>query len=87
LRWLLADVGSIPAGPAALTGDALDRLRRWLDPFPEPPTADETQWTLDNLPALLAGTELATARLVVASLDPDLDLLTHDETHHGAHHG
>jgi hypothetical protein len=35
----------------------------------------ETQWTLDTLPALLEGSELATARLTVASLDLDLDLL------------
>lgn len=35
----------------------------------------ETQWTLETLPALLEGSELATARLTVASLHLDLDLL------------
>lgn len=83
LRWLLNGVGAVSDGPAQLTGDALDRLYRWLDPTPEPPTPHATRWTLDNLPALLAGTELATARLLVASLDPDLDLLAHHEAHHG----
>ncbi|HEX6358202.1 hypothetical protein [Actinophytocola sp.] len=76
LRWLLAGVGTVSDGP--LAGDALTRLHS-----PPAKGPHETQWILDNLPAMLAGTELATARLVVASLDPDLDLLAH----HGAHHG
>ena len=67
LRWLLRDVGT------TTNGDALDRLYRWLDTDQAP---DHTRWTLENLPALLTGTELATARLIVASLDPDPDLLT-----------
>ena len=73
LRWLLTDVGTTPNNPTTppeLRGDALARLHRWLE---LPPRTDSTQWTLDNLPALLEGTELATARLIVASLDPDLD--------------
>jgi hypothetical protein len=32
---------------------------------------------LDSLPRLLEGTEFACARIIVASLDPDLDELTH----------
>jgi hypothetical protein len=75
LRWLLAGVGVVEDGPAALVGDALDRLHRRLLPTPELPTAHETQWTVDHLPTLLAGAELATARLIVASLDPDLTLV------------
>lgn len=71
LRWLLTGVG----------GDALTRLHHWLDALTQPaatlPGADETQWIVDALPTLLDGTELATARLIVASLDPDLDVLTH----------
>lgn len=82
LRWLLADIGAITDGPTTLTGDALARLHRWLAPAPEPPTTHETQWTIEHLPTLLAGTELATARLIVASLDPDLTLISH-EAHHG----
>jgi hypothetical protein len=31
--------------------------------------------SLDALPGLLEGTEFATARLIVASLDPDLERL------------
>lgn len=68
LRWLLRDVGIAPEG------DALDRLHRWLD-TDSVPDRDATRWTVDHLPSLLTGTELATARLIVASLDPDLDLL------------
>jgi hypothetical protein len=67
LRWLLSGVGM-----TSEYGDALDRLYQWLDATTEPPG---TQWTVDALPALLEGTELATARLIVASLDPDLDQL------------
>jgi hypothetical protein len=81
LRWLLAGVGATPAGsstPSDLRGDALARLHRWLESSPEPVVS--TQWTLDNLPAMLAGSELATARLIVASLDPDPAAM---ETHHG----
>jgi hypothetical protein len=56
LQWLLAGVGRTESG------DALDRLHGWLD------RRDEPQWTVAALPGLLAGTELATARLIVASL-------------------
>lgn len=79
LRWLLTGVGQMDDAPTSLAGDAHDRLLRWLDPTDLP---DETQWTVDSLPQLLSGTEFATARLTVASLDPDLDPLSH----HGAHH-
>lgn len=61
LRWLLSGIGVTSAGD-----DALDRLHRWLDVTTEQPG---TQWTVDVLPALLDGAELATARLIVASLD------------------
>jgi hypothetical protein len=99
VRWLLSGVGVVPDGPPSVAGDALDRLHRWLTT----PGPDEPQWTVDTLPDLLTGTELATGRLVVASLDPDLDALPrhegtgppprpapqgeHGEHHHGLHHG
>ena len=93
LRWLLAGVGvtpNDPATPSSLAGDALTRLHSWLDPG-QPAGPHETQWIVDSLPTMLAGAELASARLIVASLDPDLDLLTqHDSnshSHHGAHNG
>lgn len=81
LRWLLAGIGNAPDAPAPLAGDALTRLYRWLDMAEGLVGAAETQWVVDALPNLLAGTELATARLIVASLDPDLDVLA------GARHG
>lgn len=90
LRWLLEGVAPTPDDPSTpepLTGDALTRLHRWLEAAATPENEPEvTRWTVDNLPSLLAGTELATARLLVASLDPDPDLLTHRDTHR-AHHG
>jgi hypothetical protein len=75
LRWLLAGVGTTP------TGDALSRLRGWLAPDPPVDSPQETRHLVDTLPTMLAGAELATARLAIASLDPDLDLLPH---HHEA---
>lgn len=97
LRWSLAGVGATADGstaPAELRGDALGRLHRWLDlilqAFDQPgsrlPRVDgpaDTRWAVDALPALLAGTELANARLLVASLDPDLEQLVPHEVHHG----
>ncbi|WP_216216749.1 hypothetical protein [Amycolatopsis aidingensis] len=70
-------------GRTAGFGDAADRLSRWAteavsgmarprrlaaEPMPGPSSAE----VLELLPGLLAGTELAAARLIVASLDPDL---------------
>ena len=71
LRWLLSGVGMAPEGD-----DALDRLYQWLSAEPS-----GTQWTVDALPPLLEGAELATARLIVASLD--LEPLAAHEVHHG----
>ncbi|PRX45961.1 hypothetical protein B0I33_108108 [Prauserella shujinwangii] len=89
LRWSLAGVGAVPADaapPPELAGDALARLRRHataaeaaLDRFdqdvPLPDWAEQAQWTVEALPWLLRGSELALARLTVASLDPDLEAL------------
>lgn len=97
LRWSLSGVGAVPDTahpPAALRGDVLNRLYHWLDsaeqvpgtPDPAgsgPDSAGETRWALDALPALLEGTELAGARLLVASLELDLDAVAR----HGAGHG
>jgi hypothetical protein len=74
VRWLLTGIGTAPHAPPSLHGDAIDRLYRWLDTGHLPDRHD-TQWAVDHLPALLTGTELATARLTVASLAIDLDLL------------
>ncbi|AWK76835.1 hypothetical protein CBI38_36140 (plasmid) [Rhodococcus oxybenzonivorans] len=42
----------------------------------------DVEWILDSLPNLLLGTELAETRLIVASLDPDVEALAI-----GRHHG
>lgn len=65
LRWSLTGVGG-----QAGSGDAWDRLMRWIDEAADPLGEDPV---LDTLPRLLAGAEFATARLIVASLDPDLE--------------
>ena len=86
-----------PSTPPALGDDALTRLHTWIASASaafdqsklaevhesELDGAQEAQWTLAVLPALLEGQELANARLLVASLDPDLETLTHHEVHHG----
>jgi hypothetical protein len=71
LRWSLTGVGDTSAG------DAVTRLHRWLDDIVA--TVDGGDWEdvtpqpgADGLVDLLVGTELAAARLVVASLDLDL---------------
>ncbi|MEU5260084.1 hypothetical protein [Amycolatopsis sp. NPDC021455] len=69
LRWSLTGVGA-----QAGSGDVWDRLIRWIDEADNPAVEDPAE-ILDALPALLAGTELTAARLVIASLDPDLERL------------
>ncbi|MBE1575360.1 hypothetical protein ACFORH_33105 [Amycolatopsis roodepoortensis] len=75
LRWLLTGLGVLD-GPkwtdSSLAGDAYDRLMRWTSSNPE---EDDPAVILDALPRLLTGAEFATARLIVASLDPDLERL------------
>lgn len=65
LRWLLSGVGTTESG------DALARLHSWLG------EDDLEAVSPEVLPALLEGTELATARLVVASLDLRMTVRTH----------
>ncbi|MEU7457320.1 hypothetical protein [Streptosporangium roseum] len=65
-RWL--------AGTEAALGDLDDRSRLADDEGPRGPVGERlSESLLAVLPTLLAGAELATARLIVASLDPDLD--------------
>ncbi len=91
LRWSLAGVGVV-AGPrwddTPFAGDAGDRLLRWIEQAraPHPSNVDDRATTgalLDILPGLLIGAEVATARLVVASLDPDLEVLAGAAATHG----
>ena len=75
LRWSLTGIGTHTG-----SGDVLDRLLRWidqaaaaLDGSANSIETDDPAEILDALPRLLAGTEFATARLVVASFDPDFE--------------
>jgi hypothetical protein len=88
--------------PEELRGDATTRWKRWLAEVDGAlASSDDDQvgkrfWgrdvascartTLDVLPGLLEGRELAAARLIVASLDPDVDALLagrHEVMAHG----
>ncbi|GAA3550393.1 hypothetical protein GCM10022222_37400 [Amycolatopsis ultiminotia] len=73
LRWSLAGLGRLDRGPFA--GDTADRLCRWLDEATgtAPAAVEDPDEILALLPDLLAGAELAAARLIIASLDPDLE--------------
>lgn len=76
LRWATDGVGPLDGRHDDLAGDATRRCRRWLDVVggtPPVPRGDRTAAVLAALPGLLQGQELATVRVVVASLDPDLD--------------
>ncbi|MFF5035576.1 hypothetical protein [Nocardia salmonicida] len=80
-----------PGVPPEVVGDVRDRLLRWItetdsahrheekatepDGFVDAQIA-RCQWIVNTLPTLLSGTELAEARLIVASLDPDIEMLT-----------
>ena len=70
----------------AATGEALhgvdDPGPIGKEPGPRGPVGEN--WSvvaLDLLPDLLSGTELAVARLIVASFDPDLDQVAHQAAH------
>jgi hypothetical protein len=94
LRWSTDGLGLLGAdAPEALRGDATARWMRWLneaDPSiastathtPDPTIA---QAAVDALPVLLMGHELAAARLIVASLDPDVDALATTRAPEHAH--
>lgn len=77
LRWLLAGIAPV-AGE-----DAWLRLVRWVDgaaeaarsPRAAARDAPGTLARLEALPAMVTGLDLASARLAIASLDPDLDQL------------
>lgn len=82
LRWSLRGLGEVGDGvPVELSGDAADRCSRWLERIEAatgPGTAigvkagaDTNRSALGLIPDLVVGQELASARLIVASLDPD----------------
>lgn len=95
LRWLTNGLGVVPeraavaAGAPSLAGDATARWGRWLadaltlasgDALDDRPPA---QAAIELLPDALVGTELAGARLVVASFDPDVGELAPASHAHG----
>jgi len=63
-RWSLRGVGALPEG------DAADRLAHWLSGT-DTDTDTALPITLEQVAGLVTGLDLATARLVVASLDLD----------------
>lgn len=89
LRWSTDGVGVLGEDvAAALRGDATARWTRWLDDldsaFASPEVdgqvsggdgAGTTRIAVDVLGGLLVGQEFAAARLIVASLDPDIETL------------
>ncbi|MFG2058721.1 hypothetical protein ACGFI9_32330 [Micromonospora sp. NPDC048930] len=94
LRWSLRRVGPLDAqdlarrgSPATVTGDVRDRLLAMLDRAAnsiagQQPTGPLLGVPVDAIPDLVRGWDLATARLIVASLD--LDPLAADrEVSHG----
>ncbi len=86
LRWLdLAD-GAQPSDPGAVDGSGESGGNRGsaLD-APSGNRGQAARRTLDLLPELLVGQELAAVRLIVASLDPDLDAMLAAPVSGGGH--
>ncbi|MFD6951208.1 hypothetical protein A6A08_23870 [Nocardiopsis sp. TSRI0078] len=87
LRWSTDGLGRVTdRAPRALRGDTTDRWSRWLGTVEEtltdphsPGVPADASWeqaahaALELLPSLVVGQELAAARLIVASLDPDTE--------------
>ncbi|MGI9002459.1 MAG: hypothetical protein ACR2GH_12435 [Pseudonocardia sp.] len=83
LRWATDGLGYLEGARGDLAGDATQRWRRWIEVVEQPERsgrpyggrAERAQVALEVLPELLEGQELTAVRVVVASLDPDLDAL------------
>jgi hypothetical protein len=85
LAWSLRGLGRADHPDEELGGDVLDRLRRMVDtvdgalragPVPQVDAVRaRVRRTVDMLPGLLVGAELAGARLIAASVEPDVELL------------
>ncbi|MGV9807360.1 hypothetical protein [Micromonospora chersina] len=83
LRWSLRSIGPLDAHdlarrglPATMTGDVRDRLLGMLDRAAhriagQQPPGPSRRVPVDAIPGLVRGWDLATARLIVASLDLD----------------
>ncbi|MBB5494525.1 hypothetical protein [Nocardiopsis metallicus] len=87
LRWSTDGLGRVTdRAPRVLRGDTTDRWSRWIDTVEETLTGPhgsgapaDASWeqaahaALELLPSLVVGQELAAARLIMASLDPDTE--------------
>ncbi len=90
LRWSLHALGPIDADeiarlglPDRVRGDVHDRLLRIIDSAaaPEPADPGEQVALLAALPGLVTGLDVATARLVVASLDVEPSVVRREAWH------
>jgi hypothetical protein len=89
LRWLLRGMGTVDEAfleehhlPRHLVGDVHDRLVALLAVTEADPVGAAAQRTvLAALPTLVGGLDLAAARLVVASVDPDVVVLEGEGSH------
>lgn len=84
LRWSTDGLGVLTEADGT-RADATARWLRWLDQLtgaPAPPRAEAARAHLDALPGLVVGQELAAVRLIVASLDPDIEAMIAAEAPH-----
>ena len=84
LRWSTDGLGVLTEADGT-RADATARWLRWLDQLtgaPAPPRAEAARAHLDALPGLVVGRELAAVRLIVASLDPDIEAMISAEAPH-----
>jgi hypothetical protein len=81
LRWL---VRGIPAGATDVATLLERRLAAVGSAVASPGAASIARPAVEELPSLLVGTEFATARLIVAALDPDSEHVpAREEARHG----
>lgn len=85
LRWSTDGLGVLTEVDGTST-DATGRWLRWLDQVigaPAPPRTEAARAHLDALAGLVVGQELAAVRLIVASLDPDIEAMISAEARRG----
>ena len=69
LAWSVRGVGFLPASDGIAGGDIMDRVLLWCDAAVGGDTGERRATTLEDLEVALTGTELGTARLIVASVE------------------
>ena len=70
LAWSLRGIGCLAEPERGTNGDVLDRLRRWCDVASDGAAVPAPGVPLDDVAMLLRGSEIAAARLIVASVEP-----------------